>query len=295
MFHVEQSSSRLAQGRLPEDDQAAAESLDERLVALECEHRNAWKRFFTRASKEYESTARLQERLRGDQRRELNADGADGNDIAALVHRSVRQQLLESSTLHTDVREFQLANGLAEERALANLRLHHHQRRLRNLNLQRDCRRTATGPDIEDARRALKYAGRRRRLQDEAINGLVPVIERGKVHAGVPRAEESEILGVRRYLIERRIEMGALGAARDALPPIFGVPGQAGSIRRRRSGTAHWTATPPRPCSSRRSSRTMTAAAAGVTPETRDAWPTVSGRISESRWTISLDSPGTPA
>ena len=242
-----------------------------------------------------QSAARLQERLRRHQRAELNPHRANRHDVAALVDRRVRQELLEPPALDAHVRELQLPHRLAEERALADLRFDHAQRCVRNLDLQRNGRRSAAGADVQDGSGALQDPGGRHRLEDQAVDGLVAIVQGGEVHPRVPRAEERQELRVRGSLLGRQVEIRAAGPPGDALPPVFGVPGQAGSIGCGRPGTRHWTATPPRPCSRRRSSRTMTAAAAGVTPDTRDAWPTVSGRISVRRCTISFDSPGTPA
>ena len=177
MFHVEHSVTTSARQRLAEDDEATPQRLNQRLVGLD---RQRWNRQAGASSPGPRNSASRPPGFRNAWAArsvaDLNPNGANRDQVVGLVRRGVGQQLLEASAFDPGRDEIQAPDRLAEEGAFANL----------DSTMQSDGAGSwirsgiAGDPPPEPMSRmpvALRRSCRRYRLENQAVHGLVAVVE----------------------------------------------------------------------------------------------------------------------
>ena len=195
---------------LPQHNQPAAEVLDKGPGRFINERRGDKRRGIGagRCSEEQDPATQAEKRLNAGEELLLHPHGPHADEVLRLVKLGPCKEVLRSHGLHRGVREVELAGRLAKERRFAGLGLHHHQRKRRNGDFQRDGRRAAAGPDVEQAGmraktrplslrvRPVEVPGRDQRLDEQPIDGLIRGVfqgKRGEIDLLVPDLEQAVI------------------------------------------------------------------------------------------------------
>ena len=153
------------------------------------------------------------------QRSRLDPNGPNRQEIERLMKLWTRQELLEAGRLNRAVGDLEVPERLDKEDCLARLCFDKRQSRGSVRQPERNCRRAAARPDVDDRRGRGQMARCHDGLDEQPVDRFVVRIgqrERGEVDLGVPARQQLEIL---LEAVEQRTVRGDAGLAQ--------APGQA--------------------------------------------------------------------
>ena len=120
--------------------------------------------------------------------------GADGDDIYLFANRWIDQCLLEARRDNATGRQIEVPHDLPQEDRLPRPDLHHGEGKVCPGDLQWDGRRSATRSDVNKGPGGgVDLGGGQGRLHEQAIDGLVRIVERRQVHPRVPALEKIQV------------------------------------------------------------------------------------------------------
>jgi len=150
----------------------------------------------SRRSEEQEQPARLEQCLKAPQNTRVSPNAAKRDDVRCFVQLGFREEFLVTRSLDARARQLQQQNGLPEKRGLPRLRFHHGQGHPGDGELQRKSGGAAAGSDVEHGRRRIRDVPRSdERLEQQAIDGLVGIVERGEIDLTIPERQQLVIGG----------------------------------------------------------------------------------------------------
>ena len=147
-------------------------------------------------SEQQDVAARPQKRLHRIEHPHLDPNGSHAYEIEGFVQLRSGQKLFHSSGFNIGRPQTELTGSVPEKRGFTDLRFHHGELETGKRQLQRNCWRASSRPDVhESGRRSRDISRREQRLQKQPVDSLVWIGERRQVDLLIPPEQK----GIKRF------------------------------------------------------------------------------------------------